>query len=484
MFIVDSEEMKKIDNSTISKGLQENVLMEQASFSVKEIVSNLNPKNILIIAGTGNNGGDALATARLLKNDEFSLDVYIQGNIEKASYGFQNQKLLCEKYGVNFIENMLNLEKYDTIIDGIIGVGLKGNIKGNLLDVIDKINDSNSTIISIDIPTGISSDNGKILGKGVKADITVTFGYLKIGHIVYPGREYSGEIKLTKMSFDKDYEKELKRKLITKEMIKNFLPQRKSDSHKYDYGVVTILSGSKKYPGSSIISALGAQKTGTGIVNLITPSYTPILNYEPSIIYENLNKDYFEENDFELIKEKLEKSDSILIGPGIGNKSGKFIDKILNVFSHKKLIVDANAIQNIKNINSCKNIIITPHCGEFNSITEIDEFDVEKIENYALNKKVKILYKSSTSFITDGINSYFNVFGDDSLSKGGTGDLLSGVIASFVAQGNSLIESSIISSYLVYKTAFELGIKRSKYTITPIEIVRNIYIELNELRGE
>jgi len=120
MFIVDSEEMKKIDNSTISKGLQENVLMEQASFSVKEIVSNLNPKNILIIAGTGNNGGDALATARLLKNDGFSLDVYIQGNIEKASYGFQNQKLLCEKYGVNFIENMLNLEKYDTIIDGIM----------------------------------------------------------------------------------------------------------------------------------------------------------------------------------------------------------------------------------------------------------------------------------------------------------------------------------------------------------------------------
>ncbi|MGM0639994.1 MAG: NAD(P)H-hydrate dehydratase [Thermotogota bacterium] len=484
MFVVDSKEMKTIDDMTISKGLQENVLMEQASFSVKEIVSDLNPKKTLIIAGTGNNGGDALATGRLLKNDGFEVEIYIYGNVEKSSYGFKNQMLLCKKYNINFINDISTIEKYDIIIEGIIGNGLNGEIRGELLNIIEIINSSKGTIVSIDIPTGISSDNGQIMGKAINADLTVTFGYLKIGHLIYPGREYSGEIKLTKLSFDRDFEKNLKRKLITKEMVEKILPKRSVNSHKYDYGVVTILSGSKKFPGSSILAALGAQKTGVGIVNLVTPSYTPILDYEPSIIYENLNKDYFEIDDFESIKQKLEKSDSILIGPGIGRKSDGFIKKVLNNYPNKKIIVDADAIQNIKNINSCENILITPHVGEFNRLTNIDELDVKFIENYAKSKNINVLFKSSTSFITDGYNSFFNVFGDDSLSKGGTGDLLSGVISSFLAQGSSLTDSAIIGSYLVYKTSFELGSEKTKYTVTPIDIIHNIYKELNNLRGD
>lgn len=485
MKIVNSNEMKKIDNLTIKKGIDEKILMEQASFSVKEIILELNPKNILVIAGTGNNGGDALAVSRLLKNDGFEVEVFVMGDKEKASEGFKNQLNLCRVYDVEFINSIQNINSYDIIIDGIIGNGLSGKIKGDLLDIIDKINESKSKVISIDIPTGISSDNGSIMGKAIKSDITVTFGYLKIGHLMYPGREYSGEIKLTKISFDKEYEKHLKRKLINKNMVKNILPKRNLNTHKYNYGVVTIISGSIDFPGSSILSALGAQWCGAGIVNLITPSFTPVLNYEPSIIYQSLNKEYFNIKDFEKIKYKLYKSDALLIGPGIGKKSYDFIDKIIHEFPDKKIILDADAIQNIKNIENNKNILITPHSGEFKNIVDINEENiVELIEKYAVIKNINIFYKSSTSIITDGLNTYFNVYGDDSLSKGGSGDLLSGMISSFIAQGASLINASIIASYILYKTAYNLGEKNTKYTVTPLKIAKNIQEEFLKLRGE
>lgn len=484
MYIVNSKEMKKIDELTISKGLQESVLMEQAAFSVKEVIEQKNPENILILAGTGNNGGDALAVARLLKNDGHRVIVKIIGDENNSTYGFKNQKDICNIYNVDFIKEIPDFNIFDVVVDGIIGNGLNGEIRGELLNTIEAINKSNSTVISIDIPTGISSDTGEIMKKAIKADITITFGYLKIGHLVYPGREYSGEIKLTKISFDREYESKLKRYLLTEGKMIEIFPERSKDSHKYDFGVVTILAGSKDYLGAPILSALGAQLSGAGLVNLITPSYTPVLGHEPSIIYKNLDKEKFEEEDISKIEEKIEKSDVILIGPGIGGKSNNFIMGIINKFNHKKMVIDADAIQTIKQIKTNKNMIITPHSGEFQKLVGESLNTVEDIERYSLDKNINILYKSSTSIITNGEISYFNVFGNDALSKGGTGDLISGILASFIAQGNSIIDSALIATYLAYNTGYNLGLNQTNFTVTPIQIAKNLNKELIKLRGD
>ncbi|MDK2945596.1 NAD(P)H-hydrate dehydratase [Geotoga petraea] len=484
MYIVNSKEMKNIDELTISKGLQESILMEQAAFSVKEIVEDLNPKKILVMAGTGNNGGDGLAVARLLKNDGYDVQVYIIGNEENASYGFVNQKDICKEYQVDFIDEIKDLNNFDVLVDGIIGVGLAGEIKGELLDIIDHVNSCNCKVVSIDIPTGISSDTGKIMKKAIKADITVTFGYLKIGHLLYPGRSYSGEIKLSQMSFYKGYEKNLKRFLLTEEKIRDILPKRPKDSHKYNFGSIAVIAGSKEYSGAPILSALGAQLSGAGMVYLITPSYTPILEHEPSVIYTDFNKNYFEKNDLIKIKGKIEKSDVILIGPGIGQNSNDFIKEILEKYSHKKIVIDADAIGVIKKVKTNKNMLITPHAGEFQKLLKKEIESIEDIENYSLEKNINVLYKSTTSLITDGDNSYFNVFGNDALSKGGTGDLVSGVIASYIAQGCTVIDSTLIATYLVYKTGYDLGIENTNFTVTPLQIAKNLNRELIKLRGD
>lgn len=484
MHIVNSMEMKKIDELTISKGLQESVLMEQAAFSVKEVIEQVNPENILILAGTGNNGGDALAVARLLKNDGYRVSVKIIGDENNSTYGFKNQKDICDVYNVTFIKEISDFNVFDVVVDGVIGNGLNGEIRGDLLNIIEAVNKSDSTVISIDIPTGISSDTGKIMKKAIKAYVTITFGYLKIGHLLYPGREYSGEIKLTKMSFDREYESTLKRYLLTEEKMLEIFPERSKDSHKYDFGVVTILAGSKDYLGAPILSALGAQLSGAGLVNLITPSYTPVLEHEPSIIYKNLDKEKFEKEDIPKIEGKIENSDVILIGPGIGKNSDDFIMEIINKFNHKKIVIDADAIYAIKNLKTNKNMIITPHSGEFQKLVGENLNTIEDIERYSIEKNINILYKSSTSIITNGEKSYFNVFGNDALSKGGTGDLISGIIASYIAQGNSIINSALIATYLVYKTGYNLGLSKTNFTITPIQIAKNLNKELIKLRGD
>lgn len=484
MYIVNSMEMKKIDELTISKGLQETVLMEQAAFSVKEVIEEINPKNILILAGTGNNGGDALAVARLLKNDGYRVSIKIIGDEINSTYGFKNQKDICNIYNVDFIKEISDYNIFDVVVDGVIGNGLNGEIRGELLNIIEDINESNSTVISIDIPTGISSDTGKVMKIAIKADITITFGYLKIGHLLYPGREYSGEIKLTKMSFDREYESTLKRYLLTEGEVLQIFPERSKNSHKYDFGVVTILAGSKDYLGAPILSALGAQLSGAGLVNLITPFYTPVLEHEPSIIYNNLDKEKFEVEDIPKIEEKIENSDVILIGPGIGRKSNDFIMEIINKFNHKKIVIDADAIQTIKQIKTNKNMIITPHSGEFQKLVGESLNTVEDIERYSLDKNINILYKSSTSIITNGENSFFNVFGNDALSKGGTGDLISGILASFIAQGSPIIDSALIATYLVYNTGYNLGLNQTNFTVTPIQIAKNLNKELIKLRGD
>jgi NAD(P)H-hydrate epimerase len=174
----------------------------------------------------------------------------------------------------------------------------------------------------------------------------------------------------------------------------------------------------------------------------------------------------------------------ILIGPGIGKNSDDFIMEIINKFNHKKIVIDADAIYAIKNLKTNKNMIITPHSGEFQKLVGENLNTIEDIERYSIEKNINILYKSSTSIITNGEKSYFNVFGNDSLSKGGTGDLISGIIASYIAQGNSIINSALIATYLVYKTGYNLGLSKTNFTITPIQIAKNLNKELIKLRGD
>ena len=488
MKVLTSQEAKQIDRETVQKGIMEETLIEQAAASVADIVETYKPHAILSVVGKGNNGADGVATARILKNRGYKVEILLVGDMEQSSEGFKKQFKITNNYRVKvyrFGQDNLDFEEYDLIIDGLLGIGLKGEVKAEVSKVIDKINSSNKVIISIDIPSGLSCDTGEIMGNAIKASETVTFGNLKIGHLLYPAREFCGDIKIANLSFDSSILDSINRNLVTSDMVKSLLPDRPEDSYKYKFGSVLILAGSAKYPGAPILTALGAQRVGTGIVKLITPAdSSSVLALEPSIIYRSLDKEYFESGDVEIIREDIKKADVLVIGPGITEQATGFILRLVNDYKEDKLfLLDADALLILKDrkIKLNKNFVITPHVGELTKVYRNVKNDVLGLESYSKEIGSTIVLKSSTTIITDGEETYFNIAGNSSLAKGGSGDLLSGVIGGYIAQGLSSLKASIIGTYVVYDTAQNLSKDYTEYFVTPKLICDNIYKTISKL---
>jgi len=488
--ILTSSEAKLIDKLTIEKGIASETLMEQAAFSVADIAQTFEPTSILCVVGKGNNAGDGIAAGRILKNRGYDVEILIVGDPTQGSPGFKKQLEIAKKYEINIYRSRIdeiNYSQYDLIIDGLIGIGLTGEVKGDVAQAITRINSSGSKVLSVDVPSGISSDTGEVMGTAVKADQTVTFGFLKIGQLLYPAREYCGEIKVAPLSFDNSLINSINRELILENTVKNLLPNRPEDSYKYKFGTVLILAGSEKYPGAPILSAIGAQKTGAGMVKLITPGDSShVLALEPSIIYRSLKKEHFEEKDVDNLKEEIEKSNVIVLGPGISEKAKGFVTKLVNTYKDNKMFVldaDALSILKEKDVKLNKNFVITPHVGELSKVYKNVKNDVFSLEEYAKELNCTIVFKSSTTLITNGEKTYFNITGNSSLAKGGSGDLLSGVIGSYIAQGLTTMQACLIGSYVVYKTARDLSLDYTNYCLTPKIIADNLYKTIQQLNS-
>ncbi len=220
-------------------------------------------------------------------------------------------------------------------------------------------------------------------------------------------------------------------------------------------------------------------------MKLITPGdSSQILSIEPSIIYRSLKKDYFEEKDISTVRPDIEKANVILMGPGMTEKAIDFVLKVIeNYLDSKLILLDADAIVTLReNVKLNKNCVITPHVGEFQKIYKNLKNDIFSLEDVAKKINTNIVFKSSTTIITDGVKTFFNVEGNTSMAKGGSGDLLSGVIASFMAQGLTPLEASILGTYIVYKTARDLSIDHTSYYVTPILIANNMYKTFAEIK--
>ncbi|KUK15800.1 MAG: Carbohydrate kinase, YjeF related protein, partial [Petrotoga mobilis] len=232
MKILTSAEAKLIDKMTTEKGIASETLMEQAAFSVADIAETFEPTSVLCVVGKGNNAGDGVAAGRILKNRGYNVEILLVGGSSQGSLDFKKQLEVARKYEINIYRfgiDEINYSQYDLIIDGLIGIGLTGEVKGEVAQAITRINSSGSKVISIDVPSGISSDTGEVMGTAVEADQTVTFGFLKIGQLLYPAREYCGEIKVAPLSFDNSLINSINRELILENTVKNLLPNRPED---------------------------------------------------------------------------------------------------------------------------------------------------------------------------------------------------------------------------------------------------------------
>jgi len=459
--VISAAEMFEADKYTIEKYKTTSFnLMEKAATAVcDEIAKKFEKGKILVVCGNGNNGGDGYAAAEILKNRGYA--VTCMQFSDKMS---EDCKKYYKKFDGKIITAFDNSIKYDIIIDAIFGTGLSREIKDEFLEAVNLINGSGAFVVSIDIPSGISSDSGLILGEAVKADLTVVINNYKYGNYLNNGIDNCGEIilkeigiKLPKNSYSKIYENK---------DIKKFFPKRKRNVNKGNFGRCSLIAGSYEYSGAAIISAnaLASLKLGSGYSNLCIPM--SLFNVYAGKIPEctiTLLKDKIGEIIFDrdMLKKIVSVSQSICIGMGVkcSEELYKTISYLLKNFKGS-LLIDADGLNTLSEYGieilkdkKCR-VILTPHIKEFSRLTKkpvdlILKNSVESAKEFAKEYNVTLILKSAVTIITDGEKTALNIRGCSGMAKGGSGDVLSGIIGGLSARGLNEFDAGVCGTYVL-----------------------------------
>ena len=416
------------------------LFMKNAGKRVFQFISKKfdNNQPIIVLCGPGNNGGDGFVIAKHLKRHGYPIDVYILSN-EQDYTG--DALAALKEFGKNFKKiSLFKLKKKALIVDALFGIGLTRNIKGVLIKIFNKINKSNNRVVSVDIPSGVCSNTGKILGSAIKADFTITFHRKKVGHVLGSGKKFTGKLEVADIGFtQKKNENSLFRKFS--EFMDKIFAWKKTSDHKYSRGRTVVYGGQKEFTGATILSSEAALRTGTGSIKIICSKDTlQIYSIKfPSALKIEINDNYQLENFL-----KKEKITSILIGPGSGsNKKIKEITKLI-LRRVKYVVLDADALTcfkgDLKSLYSLldKNKIITPHLGEFHRIfpkIEKNLNNIDKVIKAAKLIKSNIILKGPTTIISSYNKKIaINDHASSELAVIGSGDVLSGLIVSLVGE--------------------------------------------------
>lgn len=513
MYAAGQKEMRQMDQYTMERlGLPGVVLMENAGAKVVEEILSCDlceHSKVVVLAGGGNNGGDGFVIARrlfdlgvkpllcLMVNPErlkgdakIHFDVYVNRGLP-VFYLQENTKAAFQK----------ELEQADIIVDAILGTGVNGPVRPPLDLVISLVNEykGQKLIISVDIPSGVSSDTGKVVGAAIKANKTVTFVFPKKGFFLQDGPRYVGEWKAVDISVPPSIMTDLGLKLpnvITEKLARAMVPVRPKHGHKGTFGHALVLGGSRHFVGAPIFAAKAALHSGAGLVTLAIPeSIFPMAAAQnPESLFLPLRdiNGHFSEAGLHELLERLSQFDSIAVGPGMGRFSGgeEWLKVFMRSLTTQSVVVDADALYLLRNemdiIHRYKgNVIFTPHPGEMArllncTVREVETDRLGVAKNFAVKHSLFLLLKGHRSVIAtpDG-EVFINPFGNDALGKGGSGDVLTGLIASFIAQGAGPLNALVAASYLHARAGEEKAKSLSHYGVTPFDLIDGVREQLN-----
>jgi len=459
-------QMKRIDGLIIERGVPSMLLMENASRSVlEEVLKYLSVKEVAILCGGGNNGGDGYAVGRLLLNAGKTVSVIecyrpsTPDTIFNASL-FVSLGGRIHRFEEGTAESLLS--RADMIIDSVFGTGFHGELQGKVAELVEYGNGLKSIKLAVDIPSGVSGFDGSVRGVAFRADKTVTFGAGKVGHYLHPGRDYCGEVVVRSEGFSREIlDGQLDSSVIDEELVLKLLPERPVDSHKGTYGSVLVVGGSEIYTGAPFLSALGALRSGCGIIYTYTPPGAAVVirNNLPEAIAVVGKGSHIFRDDLDAIVELAKKADSIVIGPGIGRdeETVETVLELIKIFSKSRMVLDADGLyalsKDLTVLSHTEDILLTPHPGEFRRLGG-GETGLKSLMDFCEKFRCRVILKGSSSVLCnpDGKLS-INIAGTTGLAKGGSGDLLSGTIGSFAAQTGDLERAAILGMYFMGKAA-------------------------------
>lgn len=498
--IVTTPEMISVDEATINGNIDVGyqLMKEAAEGLAGEIIKSLKGdirKKIAIICGKGNNGGDGFLSGAILLANGYLADCFL---ISKEN-DLRNEALLAfnefKNVGtVHFIskeEDLNILSEYYLIVDSLLGTGSKGAPRGFISDIIRKINTFNKKVIAVDTPSGLNSDTGEVYDPCIVAEKTVTLGFFKVGQFYYPAKNYTGKVKVVNLSYPLDIINRScsKRYLISLDDIKLGMPKRISDGSKYDHGVVGVVAGSKGMTGAPVLAMKSAMRAGCGMVHGFIPEHIfdiiSIKVTEP-VLHSIINSEdgSLSLSGYDDIIKNLKKVNSLLIGPGLSlNKETlELIRKLLSCVE-MPIVLDADGLNAFKGcvellLKRDAKLIITPHKDEFERLFGILPKKPEKIIDLCCSLANKynmvIILKGKPTIISDGEKSFIVDKGDNSLATAGTGDVLSGIIASLIAQGASIIDSAVVGAYIHGLAGRIASKKYSIYSVIASDVCESI----------
>lgn len=486
IYLPDGQEMQSCDKKTIEYyQVPSMVLMERAALAFTDAIfdAGYEMSMVGIVCGTGNNGGDGLAVARLLHLQNIPVKVFLLGAVQRATEQTTHQLAILEKYEVPVykivdVEELKNqLSQCSLLIDGIFGVGLSREISGLYADVINCLNQCAAPTVAIDIPSGIHAGNGQVSGCAVKADMTVTFAFCKAGLVLYPGADYAGKVKVVEIGITKESLDEKETYLYTHstDEILQMLPVRPARSNKGTFGKVVLVVGSNGMAGAAYLAAMAAYRTGCGLVRIVTPKENrEILQSLVPEAVMTLYDSQCPQNCQDELLEALQWADVVGIGCGLGvSKSSEYLLELVLKNTKVPVVIDGDGLNivaknqellkrytdRMRNITQSEprcnmGLVLTPHLGEMSrltqiSIKEIQQNIVKTASEYAKKYQICCVLKDARTVVTSGQeHAYLNLTGNNGMAKGGSGDILAGMICSLIAQGMEPQKASVAGVHL------------------------------------
>ncbi|MBI5057733.1 MAG: NAD(P)H-hydrate dehydratase [Nitrospirae bacterium] len=499
--VVTAQEMQQIDRITIDRfGVAGTVLMERAGLAVVSRINELfyqktedrrqktemQQRKILVLCGGGNNGGDGFVAARILHDQGRDVEVFSFAKPQDLKGDANTNYDAAVKFGVKIYPANKFLARHSSlvtrhclIVDALLGTGLNKDVLPPFSQIIEKVNRLSSPVVSVDIPSGVSSDTGQIMGCAIKAHYTVTFGLPKRGHLLYPGAEYTGKLFIEDIGFPKQLlvSEKIRVNLPQREDAISLLPERPGYSHKGTYGHVLLLAGSKGKTGAALMAAKACLRTGAGLVTIGIPD--TLVNAFQSRVTEEMLLPLADKGNGTLsykssdaVLEFLKKRANVLaIGPGLSadDEISRLVAMLI-AGSRVPIVIDADGLNALTGrtgvLKKAKSpVILTPHSGEMARLLQKSEVRSQKSEEnirasiekdrintallFSKQTKIYLILKGAPTIIAapDG-NAFINPTGNPGMATAGTGDVLTGMISAFLAQRLTPQSASILGVYI------------------------------------